>query len=135
MGCPLIKIRYADRCNLELVSRALEVGVPVIVSADRHYNTCFGGSQIKLLYCVPKYPAAPEDYHILPEDFSTGAYPGAIRFAGVSDHTKDFEVMQRALECGAEFYEAHMMLANTRPVEEQWSKTFDEVRAFLQTTR
>ena len=128
MGCPFIKLRYSDRYNIELVSRALEVGVPVIISADREYSMYFGSPLVKLLYCVPAYPARPEDYSILPEDFSTGAYPGAPIFSGVSDHTSGFEIMDRSLRSGAEFCEAHVMLEGTHPIEEQWSKNFDEVK-------
>jgi len=80
---------------------------------------------------VPKYPASPDDYAFIPEDFTTGTYPGAPVFAGVSDHTSGFEVMQKALECGADFCEVHTMLSGTEPLEAAWSKTFEEVGEFL----
>lgn len=131
MGCPLIKIRHADSNNERLINRALEVGVPVLISADRNYTAFYADPQIKLLYCVPKYPASPDDYQILLEDFTTGAYPGAPIFSGVSDHTSGFEVMQRAKECGAEFCEVHVKLSGTDPIEEKWSKTFEGVGEFL----
>jgi len=131
MGCKLIKIRYADRYNTELVSQARVAGVPVLVSADRHYIAHWQNPQIKLLYCVPKYPASPDDYDLIPEDFTTGAYPGAPVFTGVSDHTSGFEVMQRAKECGAEFCEVHVKLSGTQPIDEAVSKTFEGVGEFL----
>ena len=133
MGCKLIKIRFADNYNIELVNRALDVGVPVLLSADRRYLVHYRNPQIKLLYCVPKYPASPDDYAFVPEDFTTGAYPGARVFAGVSDHTKGLDAMARALECGAAFCEVHVMLEGTHPIEEKWSKTFEEVRTFQQS--
>lgn len=133
MGCPLIKIRFADRYNVELVNRALDVGVPVLISADRNYTTYRQNQQIKLLYCVPKYPASPDDYAFLPEDFTTGAHPGAPIFAGVSDHTKGLEVMAQSFWCGADFCEVHVMLEDTHPIDEAVSKTFEEVRTFLQS--
>jgi sialic acid synthase SpsE len=133
MSCPFVKIRYADNYNIELVNRALDVGVPVLLSADHRYLAHYRNPQIKLLYCVPKYPASPDDYAFVPEDFTTGAYPGARVFAGVSDHTKGLEVMQRARDYGAEFCEVHVMLDGSHPIEEKWSKTFEGVRAFQQS--
>ena len=131
LGCQLIKIRYNDRHNIQLINKALDVGVPVLISVDRRYTAFYKDRSVKLLYCVPKYPASPEDYQILREDFSTGAYPGAPVFSGVSDHTSGFEVMQKAKECGAEFCECHVMLSGTEPIEERWSKTFEGVGEFL----
>jgi len=135
MKVPMIKIRYADRYYVKLINRALDVGVPVLISADRNYTKYWQNPQIELMYCVPKYPAVPEDYQILPDDFTTGAYSGAPIFSGVSDHTSGFEVMRKALECGAEFFEAHMMLSGTQPIEERWSKTFEGVGEFLASIR
>jgi len=131
MGCKLIKIRYADRYYAKLVSQARVAGVPVLVSADRNYIAHWRNPQIKLLYCVPKYPASPDDYAFIPEDFTTGVHPGAPVFAGVSDHTSGFEVMQRAKDCGAEFCEVHVMLSGTHPIDEAVSKTFEGVGEFL----
>jgi len=142
MGCPLIKIRHAASNNERLINRALEVGVPVLISTDDHYigikyvqqvhniQVQFV-PQVKLLYCVPKYPASPDDYDFTKQHFAVGAYPGAPIFSGVSDHTSGFEVMQKALECGAEFYEVHVKLSGTDPIEEKWSKTFEGVGEFL----
>lgn len=133
MGCDLIKIRCADSKYAQLVHIALGVGVPVLISTDNHYiGVHWSIPQVKLLYCVPKYPASPDDYDFIPQHFTTGAYPGAPVFAGVSDHSKGLEVMERAKECGAEFCECHVMIEGTHPIEEAWSKTFEEVRAFLQ---
>ncbi len=142
MGCPLIKIRYADNYNIKLVNRALEVGVPVLISTDDHYTGIKYVQQlysievryvpqVQLLYCVPKYPASPDDYDFTPQHFTIGAYPGAPIFAGVSDHTSGFEVLTRAKTCGAAFCEVHVKLSGTDPIEEKWSKTFEEVGEFL----
>lgn len=131
MGCQLIKIRFADRNNTKLINRALDVGVPVLISVDRNYTAFYADPSVKLLYCVPMYPAAPEDYPLTPADFSTGAHPGAQVFSGVSDHTSGFEVMRKALACGATFCECHVKLAGTEPIEERWSKTFEGVGEFL----
>jgi len=131
MGCPLIKIRYKDRYNIKLINSALEVGVPVLVSADRHYVAYWRNPQIKLLYCVPKYPASLNDYAFIQEDFTTGAHPGAPVFAGVSDHTKDNFIMAMTRVYGAEFCEVHVMIEGTHPTEEAWSKTFEGVGEFL----
>jgi len=131
MKVPMIKIRYADRYYVKLINRALDVGVPVLISADRSYIKYWRNPQIKLLYCVPKYPASLKDYEFIQEDFTTGAHPDAPVFAGVSDHTSGFEVMQRAKVCGAEFCEVHVMMSGTQPIEERWSKTFEGVGEFL----
>ncbi len=131
LRCELVKIRYADRHNHRLINRALDVGVPVLISVDRSYNAFYTDPQVKLLYCVPKYPAAIKDYQFTPEDFSTGAHPGATVFSGVSDHTKDNFIMALARTYGAEFCECHVMLSGTEPIEKDWSKTFEEVGEFL----
>lgn len=142
MGCPLIKIRHADSKNERLINHALEVGVPVLLSTDDHYVGIKYAQQlysievrhvprVELLYCVPKYPASPDDYELIPEQFTIGAYPGAPIFSGVSDHTSGFEVMQRAKECGAEFCEVHVKLSGTQPIDDAVSKTFEGVGEFL----
>jgi len=131
LGCKLIKIRYNDRQNIELINRALDVGVPVMISIDRQYTAFYKDRSIKLLYCVPKYPAAPEDYQFAPEDFSTGAYHGAPIFSGVSDHTKGVEILGRAKVCGAEFCECHAMIEGTQPIEAAWSKTLEELGEWI----
>jgi len=129
MGCHLIKIRYADRYNTELVNRAREVGVPVLISADRDFMDLYLDchTHTKFLYCVSRYPADPRDYVLTPIDFS------AHRFAGVSDHTDqgDFEVMDRALKCGAAFCEVHVKLDDSHPIEERWSKNFSDLREWI----
>lgn len=125
MGCQLIKIRYADRNNTKLINRALDVGVPVLISVDRSYTAFYKDPSVNLLCCMPVYPAAPEDYRLLPEDFSEGT------FSGVSDHTSGFELMQTAKVCGAKFFECHVKMSGTDPIEERWSKTFEEVGEFL----
>jgi len=131
MGCQLIKIRYNDRHNIKLINRALDVGVPVMISVDRRYTAFYKDPSVKLLYCISRYPAQQEEYAITHEDFSTGAYPGAPVFAGVSDHTSGFEVMRRARSSGAAFCECHVKLSGTDPIEEKWSKTFEGVGEFL----
>jgi sialic acid synthase SpsE len=132
MHCPLIKIRFADRYNFPLVDKALEVGVPVLISADHRYLNYCQDPRVKLLYCISRYPAAPEDYHIVPEDFSTGSHTCAPVFRGVSDHTKRLVVIQRAKDCGAEFCEVHVMLEGTHPIDETVSKTFAEVKGWTE---
>jgi sialic acid synthase SpsE len=131
MKVPMIKIRYSDRHNIALISKALDVGVPVTISSDRNYPTTFYREPVKRLYCVQKYPASPDDYAFIPEDFTVGAYPGAPIFSGVSDHTSGFEVMQRAKECGADFCEVHVKLSGTDPIEAAWSKTFEELGEWI----
>jgi len=84
MGCPLIKIRHADSKNERLINHALEVGVPVLLSTDDHYVGIKYAQRfynievqyvplVELLYCVPKYPASPDDYELIPEQFLIGA--------------------------------------------------------------
>ena len=132
MGCPFIKIRYSDRYNIELVSRALEVGVPVIISADHHYIMRWREPHTKLLYCVPRYPASPEDYKFTSLDFGKSVYPGGHHFSGISDHTKGMEILDRAKACGAELCEVHAMIEGTHPIDEAVSKTFEEVKAWVE---
>lgn len=131
MGCPMIKIRFDHREFLALVYRAIKVGVPVLISADRDYLNPYPYMDVKLLYCVPKYPALDQEYTFNHADFDRGLYPGAPVFSGVSDHSKGLEVMARAKECGAEFCEVHVMLEGTHPIDEAVSKTFEGVGEFL----
>jgi sialic acid synthase SpsE len=146
MGCPLIKIRLKDHANAEIGTRAQATGIPILSSISSSYindyltvhpETTYSYNdeqqQTKFLYCVDSYPAHPDTYRFLPSDFIGSERPGSHIIAGVSDHTSGFEVMQKALECGAEFCEVHVKLSGTDPIEEKWSKTFEEVRTFQQS--
>ncbi|MCK4528709.1 N-acetylneuraminate synthase family protein [candidate division WOR-3 bacterium] len=146
MKVPMIKIRLADQANVEIGTRAQATGIPILSSipaayindyltmhpeTTRSYND--EQQQIRFLYCVGSYPAHPDTYRFIPSDFIGSKRPGSHIIAGVSDHTKGPEVMARALECGAAFCEVHVMLEGTHPIEEKWSKTFEEVRTFQQS--
>ena len=65
-GTDFIKIRYDDRENIELISKAQDTGKKVLISMPymplephRMFNPCF-----RYFYCIPKYPPEFEDFRL-----------------------------------------------------------------------
>lgn len=144
IGVPFIKIRLADQSDVEIGTRANATGIPILSSISAEYINNYltlhpetmhsyndSHQQTKFLYCVGSYPAHPDTYRFLPSDFIGSKRPGAHIIAGVSDHTKGNEIMDRSLQAGAEFCEVHVMLEGTHPIDEAVSKTFEEVKAWV----
>lgn len=61
----LIKIRYKDRENQELIDKALATGKTLLISVPhRPIGALMYHPRIKWLYNIPKYPPEPEDFNL-----------------------------------------------------------------------
>jgi sialic acid synthase SpsE len=65
----LIKIRYKDNENEELINLALDTGKDLIISVSKPPLFRGGGTLINMvnphiypIYCIPRYPPLPEDF-------------------------------------------------------------------------
>jgi sialic acid synthase SpsE len=73
------------------------VGFPIVPSRAR----------VDYLYCVAKYPTAPEDLDLMSIDFN--------RYAGFSDHTIGIDAALVAMARGARMIEKHFTLNRRMP--------------------
>ncbi len=64
-------------------------------------------NNVKLLYCVSKYPASYTSYKHQPKSYTESAY------CGISDHTLGIETSLVAIGRGAKFVEKHFTLSKT----------------------
>ena len=116
------KIRYKDRWNIPLVKKILETNKPYFTSYDLNdfYEYCvpYYYTNIRPLLCVPLYPATFTDYK------------GIVTF-GYSDHTPDFKLLEFAKRHNAIWFEKHVKLEGTEPLENDWSVTFEELREII----
>jgi sialic acid synthase SpsE len=145
IGVKRYKIRYADRFNLELLSRVIDTGKPVYISCDRIDYTDevklttmlseLTGSvewdethPINTVHCVPKYPPMLTDI-TLPTfmDGYSNHYPSAhIPFAAVVE----------AASSDSEFYlEVHVKRDNTHPIDDAVSLPMSEFAALCKCVR
>lgn len=125
IGCKYIKIRCKDNKNIQLITYAYHIynyrtfmsieTLPHIRRKDP-YLLDRELSNLKYLYCVPKYPARLEDYE-----------EGFIRY---SDHTPDLELFKKVREY-CTLLEKHVKLDGTEPLEDKWSVSFSELEEVL----
>ena len=100
------KIREFDGRKLlenkktELFEKVLNTGKEIIISSNKSPKSCefYGKSNIKWLYCVPKYPCKLEEI-----DFSE-----LIDFNGYSNHYPHFIAPLMASILGSEIIEIHI---------------------------
>jgi sialic acid synthase SpsE len=59
----LIKIRFADHENEELIEKALETRKELIISVPCRPANAYN-PQINYCFCAPKYPPEPEDFNL-----------------------------------------------------------------------
>ena len=131
---PFIKIRHADRSNEELISKALLMNKPILLSANVYDYPTLAASvwnnlmwKIKLLYCISEYPARMEDYMISGQNL--------LFFNGMSDHTKDLKLLDYANDLTLmEYFEKHVMLDNPKsaPLEADWSVKIGELKEWIE---
>lgn len=117
IGVKYYKIRHKDQKNYGLVKKVLDLDKMAFIStSDPVYLTT---KNLKYLYCVPEYPAKIDDYYYPPN------------YAGISDHTHDLELLENAIMDKVEYFEKHVKLEGTKPLEDAWSVTFEELGAVL----
>jgi len=124
IGVKYYKIRFKDNQNRDLIYKIQDTGKKFFISTRNHDGEdCLGYS----LYCVPEYPAKLMDYY---EIFSTGFYD----VEGISDHTSCTCLLQIALYENLEdirYFEKHVKLDGSIPIEDKWSVSFKELEEVL----
>jgi len=127
------KIRYKDQNNVNLLEKIASTKKPTFLSCDQSYLNWYSLKNMKVdvdyprfLYCVPKYPAVYNDYL---RNMPTSSQ--MKMFAGISDHTSDLRLLEEAMWHGVLYFEKHLMLDGTEPLEKDWSVSFSQLREVL----
>ena len=124
------KIREYDGRELlqnkrtSLFEKAIATKKEIIISSNKSPKNCdFNDSQIKWLYCVPKYPTNFEDL-----DFSNMS-----DFDGYSNHTPHFLAPLTAAILGSEIIEVHITSDKTKDfVDNNVSFDYKELKELVQ---
>ena len=114
--------------NSEILQKILKTGKQVILSSQRSpkNSKLFDNTQIKWLYCVPKYPCDLKDL-----DFTDMKY-----FDGFSNHSKEIIVPLVAATLGAEIIEVHVTLDKSKNyIDNNVSFDFNELGEIVRNIR
>lgn len=132
----MIKIRYADHENEELIDKALDTGKPLLISVPtKPIGPLLYNPRINWMYCIPRYPPEPEDFNV---DLASSCQG----FSSHYPHTV-FDLAYAIMRCYEECYiEKHVMLDclgaivlqknNSKPIDEAVSITFSQLHTFIQ---
>lgn len=121
LGVCAIKIASFDCTNLELLRRARENGLPVVLStgmADEQEIAAAaailrgGAGGFTLLHCVSAYPAEINDVNLLTIAYLAERHGVPV---GFSDHTIGTDAPVWAVLAGAQLIEKHFTTDKTRP--------------------
>jgi sialic acid synthase SpsE len=142
VGVKRYKIRYADRCNNNLINAVLKTNKKILLSCDKAYlehlmyekkpEVQFNPARIHYIYCIPKYPPSLEEI-AFPADF------GDSLFNGYSNHYPSISVPLAATARGANYIEVHVKQdkypKDYRPIDDVVSITFSELKELVRLTR
>ncbi len=121
LKCPIYKIASFEMTDQPLLKKAIKTKKPIIISTGMaslneieetyYYAKKCGVQDLTLLYCVSKYPSQNKDFNInnikvLKEKFKCRV--------GLSDHSKDHNIVRAAIAAGAEVIEKHIALENQK---------------------
>jgi Sialic acid synthase len=112
------KVRYADRCNTELLEAVQATGKPIIVSCGWDYTSkkplvvSDNRFQFTFMYCFPEYPPNPRKFADMLYTFT------ASPFKGYSNHYPSIIPPLMAVARGAEIIEVHVKLNKTHPIDD-----------------
>ncbi len=111
IGVRRYKIASRSVRNQPLLHAVAATGKDVIVSLGMWEGVGFpivpSRARVDYLYCVAKYPTAPEDLDFLTVDFT--------RYAGFSDHTIGLDAALIAMSRGARIIEKHFTVDRRMP--------------------
>ena len=127
IGVERFKIRYADRLNKELITKAINTGKQVIVSCesiDPNNRTWTFIDNVLLMYCIPEYPPKVV---VMPQIFNT--------FEGYSNHLPLVSPPLLAAARGAKIVEVHVKQGGTKPIDNAVSITFPELAELVRLVR
>lgn len=142
VGVKRYKIRYADRCNNDLINAILKTNKKVLLSCDKAYldhlmygkgsEVVFNPAIIHYIYCIPEYPP-PLDEIYFPADF------GDSLFNGYSNHYPSISVPLAAAARGAKYIEVHVKQdkypKGYKPIDDAVSLTFSDLKELVRLTR
>lgn len=127
IGVNYIKVRHKDNSNRELYNSIKKTKKFTFISINEYNDLWQNFIDYKrgiFLYVIPKYPAKIEDY-LIPHKL-------IHNYQGISDHTPDTRLLKL---CKAfkeiEYFEIHVKLDNTEPLEDKWSVSFSELAEVL----
>jgi len=122
-----IKIRFKDHENEELIDKALDTGKTLLISVPHlpvEAHKMFS-PRMKFMYCLPKYPPEIEDFNL---EFAAGCHGFSSHFP----HTLCDLCYVLYTSYENSFVEKHVMLPNTKPLDEAVSITFSKLRRFTE---
>ncbi|MDH5021364.1 N-acetylneuraminate synthase family protein [Halobacterium rubrum] len=120
-----IKIGSGELTNYPLLDRAVEAGVPLLVSTGMSdYGTIADtvdflnerDAKFGLLYCVSEYPTDPADFQLDTIEEMKTKYDVPV---GFSDHSTGVEASVIAMARGADFVEKHFTIDRRLPGPDQ----------------
>jgi sialic acid synthase SpsE len=123
LGVKYYKIRFKDRYNEDLFLKIYDTKKRFFISQNLDLTSV--NERIIPLFCIPKYPSDYYDYMT-----PTNPYYRNYLYKGVSDHTPDMELFLKHSE-GYEYWEKHVMLDGTEPLEKEWSIEFEKLRGIF----
>ena len=103
LGMPRYKVSSFEACDVPLIRSIRDTGKPVIVSCGADWHDAWDelqGYDASFLYCVSKYPASVEDFHL----------ESMPKFDGLSDHSLGSDIAIVATVSGAKIIEKHLTL-------------------------
>ena len=141
-GIKRYKIRYADRCNNDLINAVLKTNKKVLLSCDTAYldhmiyergsEVKFNPARIDYIYCIPEYPP-PLEKIAFPIDFRDSL------FYGYSNHYPSISAPLAAAARGAEYIEVHVKKSKSHdsytPIDDAVSITFTELEELVKMIR
>ena len=138
--CPFYKISSFEMNDIPLIKRVAKTGKPLIISTGtsslKEINTAYrtarssGAKKIILLYCVSNYPSKVEDFNLNNIKILKKKFKCPV---GLSDHSKDSNVMVAAIASGATIVEKHIALENQKKgFDIEFSLKGKEVKKFKQ---
>lgn len=142
VGVKRYKIRYADRCNNDLINAVIKTNKLVFLSCDKSYldhimyqkdsKVQFNPARIIYIYCIPEYPPSLEEI-AFPTDF------GDSLLNGYSNHYPSISVPLTAAALGAQYIEVHVKQdkypKGYKPIDDAVSITFSDLKKLVRLTR
>ncbi len=122
VGVTVYKVASMDLTNLPLLGEIARTGKPMVVStgmaslaeiatAVEHLHAC-GASEVALLHCIAKYPAAAAELRLDAMDRLRAVFGLPV---GYSDHFPGTKACLAAFFRGAEIIETHFTLDTSLP--------------------
>ena len=129
------KIRYADRCNIQLLEAVQATGKPIIISCGWNFSidmaqiVANNKDQFTLMYCIPEYPPDLTTFKNSPNNYTTSL------FKGYSNHYPSIIPPLMAVARGAEVIEVHVKLDRTHPLDDAVSIDMTELAELCRLVR